>query len=787
MVKRHKKTQAKTSRKAPKILFSLLIIALMVLVGISLAIIKDSPKLDINQILNLSEPSVLYDNKNEPMDTVVTSQQRTVIPFSSMPKNLKNAFVSIEDERFYKHRGIDLKRLIGVTLIDIKSKLVRGSDIQGASTITQQLVRSVFLSSEVSYKRKLQEIYLSLQLERKLSKDQILEAYMNTIFLGGRALGVEAASKQYFGKSAKDLNLIECAFIAGMPQSPSVYYPYSAVAQKNPSIYLNRTATVIKKMYENGYISRAQYTSATNDISTGKLDINPQPTVNNGYNNEWFTTSVISSVKKDLKSKYNYDDEQINNLLMYDGLKIYSTMDKNLQLKTQNILDNDNIFQTSSVDKNGIAQPQASAVVMDYHSGEIKALVGGRGTQPARSFNRASSENYLRPPGSSIKPLTVYSPAIDSKKFTAASTFEDSPLPDDIANKYASPGEPPYQPKDDTYIGGTMTLRTAITHSINLVAVKLEDKLGLKAGADYAEKFGITLDEDDRGSISALSLGQLHHGVNTLIMSSAYGVFGNNGTYTYPKLYTKVVDRNGKILLDNKTRTKKVLSPQGSYIMYDMLKGPVSQEGTAPNANFGNMPVRGKTGTSSDNKDLWFCGLTPYYSAAVWIGNDDNTVLNTSLNSNSAAKLWADIMSPFHEGLPAKDIKMPSGVVAQSICSESGKLPTVACYTDPAGSTVYTEFFIAGTVPTDYCDMHRSWNIFDYLPNDTNKTDNNKTTENRNTEGRNAKNTRKSNTNPNRGNNSSGNDNTQDNTNDDENTENPDDNTPSETPNTELK
>ncbi|MEY8000355.1 transglycosylase domain-containing protein [Clostridium sp. Mt-5] len=727
MVKRHKKTQIKTFKKVAIILSGLLIIALLVSIGMSLAIIKNSPKLDVTQILNLSEPSVLYDDKDNLMDAVVTPQQRTVIPFSSMPQNLKNAFVSIEDQRFYNHRGIDLKRLIGVIFIDIKSKFTKSSDIQGASTITQQLVRSIFLSSEVSYKRKLQEIYLSLKLEKKLSKDQILEAYMNTIFLGGRALGVEAASNQYFGKSAKDLNLIECAFIAGMPQSPSVYYPYSPASQKNPSIYLNRTATVIKKMYENGYISHSQYTSAINDISTGKLDIKPQPTVNNGYNNEWFTVPVINSVKKDLKSKYKYSDEQIENLLMYGGLKIHTTMNKDLQEKTENTLDNDSIFQASSLDKNGIVQPQASAVVMDYHSGEVKALVGGRGSQPARSFNRAASQNYLRPAGSSIKPLTVYSPAIDSKKFTAASIFEDSPLSDDIANKYATSGEP-YQPKDDESIGGNMTLRTALTHSINLIAVKLEDKLGLKTGADYAEKFGITLDEDDRNSISALSLGQLHHGVNTLIMSSAYGVFGNSGIYTYPKLYTKVEDRNGKVLLDNSTKTKKVLSPQSSYILYDMLKGPVSAEGTGPNANFGDMPVRGKTGTSSNNRDLWFCGLTPYYSAAVWIGNDDNSVIqgvsSGSINSNSAAKLWADIMSPFHEGLPAKDIEMPSEIVTQAICSESGKLPISACYTDPTGSKVYNEFFISGTVPTDYCDIHHSWNIFDYFSGTKNKTNN---------------------------------------------------------------
>lgn len=737
MGKRHKKAPFKPSKIIFITLSGLLLLAFVSIIGASLAVINNSPKLDVNQILNLNEPSVLYDNSNNTMDVVVTPQQRTVISFDNMPQNLKNAFISIEDERFYKHSGIDLKRIIGVIFIDIKNKITGNNNIQGASTITQQLVRNIFLSSDVSFKRKLQEIYLSIKLENKLSKDEILAAYMNTIYLGGRALGVEAASQQYFRKSAKDLNLIECALIAAIPQSPSVYYPYSEKAKKDPSIYLNRTKSVITKMYDNGYISESQYTAAIEDISEGNLDIKPEPTVSNTYNYEWFTVPVITQVKKDLKSKYKYTDEQLNSLLMYGALKIYTTMDKNLQKQTEDTITNNTIFQNSTTDENGILQPEASAVVMDYHSGDVKALVGGRGTQPARSFNRAASENYLKAPGSSIKPLTVYSPAINSQQFTSASVFEDSPLSDELANKYASNGEL-YQPKDDDYIGGNMTLRTALMHSINLVAVKLEDKLGLETASQYAEKFGITLDEHDRSSIAALSLGELHHGTNTLTMAAAYGVFGNSGNYTTPRLYTKVEDRNKKVLLQNKTQTKTVLSSETAYILYDMLKGPVSSEGTGYNANFGNMAVRGKTGTSTDSKNLWFCGLTPYYSAAVWIGNDDNSILNDNLlNSNSAAKLWADILSPFHENLESKELEMPSGVVTASICSESGKLARSNCYKDLTGNKVYTELFIDGTVPTSYCNLSHSWNILDTLPNknqqkknNSNAADNNKDNKN---------------------------------------------------------
>ncbi|MCH3962872.1 MAG: PBP1A family penicillin-binding protein [Clostridium sp.] len=710
MVKRHKKSRYKALKIIFTILICIFLLASVVGVGVGLAIIKNSPNLNVNQVLNLNEPSILYDDKGNFMDVVVSTEHRTVVPFSNIPDNLKNAFVSIEDERFYKHNGIDIKRIFGVIFIDIKNKITNKPGLQGASTITQQLVRDIYLSRDVSFKRKLQEMYMSIKLEKLLTKDQILEAYMNTIFLGGKSFGVESASQAYFGKSVSSLNLIESAFIAGIPQSPSVYYPYSNSAKKNPSIYLDRTKSVLKKMYDNNYITQNQYTAAIQDISNGKLVIKPYSEPNNRLENEWFSMPAIQQVKNDLKLKYKYSDSQVNQLLTYGGLKIYTTMDKELQKKTEDILTNSPVFSSGSYsDKNGILQPQASAVVINYHTGEVKSLVGGRGMQPAMSFNRAASENYLRPPGSSIKPLTVYSPAINTKKYTAGSVLKDANWSYDTAQKYNSNGSP-YYPQDDSAVTGSdMTLRMALTKSINTIASKIEDKIGLDTGASYAEKFGISIDNDDRSSISALSLGELHHGTNTLQMAAAYGVFGNNGIYTSPRLYTKVTDRSGKVILESKTKTKRVLPASTAYIMYDLLKGPVSQEGTGANANFGNMQVRGKTGTSSYNKNLWFSGLTPYYSAAVWIGKDNNSTLPGSLNSNSAAALWAAIMEPFHNGLLPKDIPMPSGVETAKICSESGKLPSPLSYLDPTGNKVYTELFLRGTVPTETCNLPHSW------------------------------------------------------------------------------
>ncbi|ADZ21353.1 penicillin-binding protein 1A [Clostridium acetobutylicum] len=668
-VKRTKKVKKKKKfgffKKLFTILFCLFILLSVAASGVIFAIVKTSPNLDINgTILNLDQPSQLYDDNNNPMDTVVTNQRRYVVSIKDMPKNLSNAFVSIEDERFYKHSGIDTKRILGAFYNDIKSKIHKQNSIQGASTITQQLIKNrMFLNdsleNRISFKRKIQEAYLSIKLEQSLSKSQILEAYMNTIFLGGQANGVEAASRQYFNKSAKDLNLIECAFIAGLAQSPSAYYPFSQNVAKNPNIYLDRTKLVLYKMRQNNYIDFSTYQNAINDLNNNKLAFSQQK-ISNKYTYEWFSIPVVNQVKQDLKSQYHYTDEEIDSLLRDGGLKIYTTMNTSMESNVQNILDNNSTLKSYSyADKNGIIQPEAAATLFDYHTGEIKAIVGGRGQQPPSSYNRADSSNYLRSVGSSIKPLTVYAPAIDTKLATEDTIVNDSPLSSDVAEKYGSNGVPYNPHNDDGGYSGPVNLKTALTKSINLVAIKLEDKLGLSTGAAYAQKFGLTLNNDDKSSIAALSLGEIR-GSNTTTMAAAYGVFGNNGLYSEPRLYRKVVDKTGKVLLENNYSTRKVISPQSAYIMYDLLKGPVSAGGTGSYARFGDMPVAGKTGTASDSKNLWFCGLTPYYSAAVWVGNDQPTKL--SLGSNDVAEIWGEIMKMANVNLTVKDIDAPGGV-----------------------------------------------------------------------------------------------------------------------------
>lgn len=751
--KKSKKTKKKKNPvlKAFKIFFITLLCAIVIgsvaTLGIVLAMIKTAPALDVNgTILNLDQPSVLYDDKNQLMDTVITTQKRTIVHLDSdsVPKNLTNAFISIEDERFYQHNGIDIKRIIGAMFINVKNKILReGGNIQGASTITQELIKQrMFLTdslqNRISWKRKIQEAYLATELEKSLTKNEILEAYINTIYLGGQANGVQAASKQYFDKDVKDLNLIECAFIAGLPQSPSAYYPFSPSAQKNPSIYINRTKTVLQQMRDNNYINDTDYSTALSNLDNGNLKFHETKNTST-YTYQWFSSAAVEQVKNDLKSQYSYTDEQVNNLISDGGLKIYTTMDRSLQDSTQTILNNDASFGfTSKIDDRGIVEPQASATLVNYRTGEVKALVGGRGNQPIGSYNRAYGSNFNQAVGSTIKPLTVYAPSIEEKLITPATIVEDSPLSTSISSKYSG-----YQPhNDNNSYGGATTIRDAIKRSVNVVAVKVEDKLGVTTGAAYAEKFGLQLDASDKQStsIAAMALGQLNHGSNTTTMASAYGTFGNSGLYIPPRLYTKVVDKNGNNVLENSASPRKVISPQTAYIMYDLLKGPLTSGGTGTAANLGDMPAAGKTGTSTNFRNLWFCGLTPYYSGAVWIGNDNQSAVNAY--SSTSARVWGLIMKEATKNLPVKDLQRPAGIEDYNVNASDGKL---------MNNGGYSELFLDGTAPTEYSqpktpekkkndvntpvdeNSKDKNNNTTNTANDTNNTNNNNETNNQNT------------------------------------------------------
>lgn len=682
-----------------------------------LGIANNAPELDLEMITSMNQPAKFYDDNEKLVDTYLTIEKREPVSIDLVPNYLKKAFIAIEDERFYTHPGIDLIRLTGAMLGNVKSILKGEPEFQGASTITQQLIKVKYFlkdsqTDRLSIKRKIQEMYLALQLEKQLSKDKILEAYMNTIYFGGSAYGIKAASLQYFNKPLEELTLTECAFISSCAQSPSVSYSAAKYAFDNDELHESpRTLSVLKSMLSIGDISEEEYTAATQPQLSYSFDKN----IADRMDYEWFSRPVIQSVSRDLREKLKYDDTDINNLLANGGLQIFTTMNTELQEVSQAILDDipggKNPFNSSLLPKQ--ENLQGSAVIMDYHTGEVKSIVGGRGEQAALSYNRAASDNFLRAPGSAIKPITVYSPAIDSRKASAGTVYDDTPIPTAIGEKYSGPGEKPYDPSNSPVgYSGYVTLRESIQRSLNTISVKVLDQIGLNLGASYGEKFGLQLDDVDKSSMAALALGQTDSGdlagTNPLTMATAYGTFGNNGTLTKNILYTKVVDRNGKVILKNEPETSQVLDPKSAYVMWDLLKAPVSTGGTAPGAVFDStVPVRGKTGTSSFSKDLWFCGLTPNYSASVWIGTDDYSTIK-GINSNTMGKIWSRLMREAHKNVQTKEVDIPTGITWTDISKDSGNLPSELTFKDPRGNRVYKELFIDGTVPTTFDKVHVS-------------------------------------------------------------------------------
>ncbi|MDB1942009.1 PBP1A family penicillin-binding protein [Clostridium tertium] len=708
-----KKNQPKYKKILKGTFLGILIAGLLCFVvglGYVFAIIKSTEPLDVNAVLTLNEPSMIYDSEGQYIDNLPTQEERYKVKLDEMSKYLKDAYISIEDERFYKHPGVDIKRTLGSALRSAKYFFTGTGNVQGGSTLTQQLIKNTLLTNDVKIERKIREIYLSLKLESKLTKDQILEAYLNTIPLGGKIYGVEAASKYYFEKSAKDLTLPEAAFIAGLTQAPSAYSPYDPENIADPTIYLDRTKTVLMKMRDLGYITQEEYDEAYAFTDSNQFAFS-QTVINYKINYEWFVYPALDQVRRDLKDVYKYTDEEVDRLFATGGLKIYTTMDRKIQDSTQAVLNDRNSIQQLDIyanpevtDENGTPALQAAAVIMDYRTGQIKAMVGGRGEQPARSTNRAYYA--LRSIGSTTKPLTVYGPAIDTKTITAGTVLDDAGLPSSIQSKYGG-----YNPANWNKVSdGLITARQSLALSKNVPTVLIEDKLGIETGLAYGEKLGLVYSEESKG-IATISLGEFTEaeanpdGGNPYILASAFGSFGNNGLYTEPILYTKVVDATGKVILEPKLNQTQVFSPQTAYIMRDLLKGPLSFDGSL--AKIPNMPVIGKTGTTSNVTDFLFAGLTPYYSGAVWIGYDNRSAMGGASYSSSAASLWGAIMAPIHENLEYKEFDgNPGGVTSVAICKDSGKRPTDLCNKDPRGSRVYNELFIAGTEPTGVCDVH---------------------------------------------------------------------------------
>ncbi len=867
---KNKRNNKNTNKKKKKGLKTFLIILLLVIVitagatiGVVIAIAKEAPEIDPTNISDLlNQTSFILDQNGNVIEKIQTKEYRTIVSIEQMPKHLKDAFISIEDERFDKHIGVDPKGIVKATIDNIKA----GHIVRGASTITQQLAKNLYLTNEKKLDRKIKEAYLALQIEKVLTKDQILEAYLNRIFLGQGAYGVQEAAQTYFSKNVEDLTIAESAILAGIIKSPSKYALYKTIppekfdAEKHIEVgqidslgekyiavfneeAIKRQRVVLKKMLELGKISEEEYNEALNEDIRSKIKPGQKKIQGiSSYFNDYVKVQVIEKLMEEL----GYSKEEAEEELYTGGLKIYSTMDIELQRQLEDVYNNftevllknpDNIkgpaliswrlnsaqdivdekknvifykqehildenfnliiekdtfeladgqlilknkkltpyksnieiadyyriddrknlvthklgnlvipekeFSINEEDKTiiisnkflennpdfysisengnllinekyfyrhkeGIVQPQSATVVMDYRTGEIKALVGGRDVEGLQILNRATSAP--RQPGSTIKPLSVYLPALDNG-FTAASPIDDIPHYNDAGELWPNNWYSGYR--------GIHTLRKSVEQSVNVNSVKVLEEIGIQTSMEYLSRMGIINNNDPTNdnfitstensvnndeNLSALGLGGMSKGITPLEMTAAYGSIANSGTYIKPIAFTKILDKNDNLLIDNVPKKNTVVSPEVAYIMSDILRTTVAN-GIAGRAQIPNMTTAGKTGTTQDKADAWFVGFTPYYVTGVWIGNDSPQI-KLNQGSSMAAQLWKIIMTRIHDGLENKKFEQPANIVSVSVCSQSGKLPTELCKHDPRGSSIITEIFVQGTQPIEFCETH---------------------------------------------------------------------------------
>ncbi len=682
-----KKPKKNTVTKVLKItliaLLFIIIIASSVVLGTVYSWVKGAEPLDYDEIFDLNQTTYIVDKNDRVIDKLHANENRTMVTLSEIPNNLQNAFIAIEDRRFYTHKGIDIQRIIGSAIEDFKL----GKLAHGGSTITQQLIKNIYLTPEKKFKRKIIEAYYAMQLERKFTKEQILEAYLNTIGLGGNNVaGVKEAALYYFAKDVSDLSLAESAVIAGITKYPSTYSPYL-----NYDNSIKRKNLIVSEMLAQNMINQEEYEEAVvEEIKLAKVEKEVDTT--------YFADMVIKDVLQAFQEKLGYTKEEANRKVYNGGLKIVSTIDTDIQNLVEANFENEKLFPPSVEDENGTLQPEAAVVIIDNDTGEIKAVMGGRSNKVRRGLNRATQS--LRQPGSSIKPLSVYAPAIDNG-YTAGTVVDDSPV------TFGS-----YSPRNyDRTFRGLVTVREAIQQSLNIVAVKTVQDIGVERSIEYLQNFGLSTVEvkdpkrNDR-NLPALALGGMTKGVKPIEMVAAYNVFPNKGVYIAPTSFSHVYDRHGNVLIENTPEKRRVFSEQVAYIMVNLMRGVV-QGGTGVNAAIPNVPVAGKTGTTTEYKDAWFIGYSTYYTAAVWMGHDEPKAMSFT-GGSYPAKLWKSIMQEIHKDLPFKDFLRPNGLVSVDICTESGKRPTELCKQDPRGATIRSELFIKGTEPglESVCEVH---------------------------------------------------------------------------------
>ena len=755
------------------VLISLIVILGAAALGVAKGIIDSAPDISHLDVIPTGyATTVLADDGTTQIDTLVGSgANREYVTLDKIPLHLQQAFVAIEDERFYEHNGIDLQSIARAGVATVQSLLTGGAKMQGGSTITQQLIKNNVLTSWVGestflekLQRKIQEQYLALKLEEQVQdKDWILENYLNTINLGSNTLGVQAAANKYFGKHVSELTLSESAVIAGITQNPYGYDPI-----RFPSKNAERRERVLDSMLRLEYITQEEYDEVMADpvydrISSYTVE-NP-----NAYNT-YFVDALIEDVLNDLVEQKGYSESDAYKLIYQSGLTIVSTQNMEIQnicdeeannldnypkkpkysfnlsfsVKKadgstkyyshqtmlsyyKNIKKNPNFsilyaseeacyeaikqYQTAILEEGDqivegtesiviTLQPQVAMTVIDHSTGEVKALVGGRGDKVGnRTWNRATDTQ--RQPGSTFKILAAYAPALDAAGKTLASVQDDAPF--QVGNKV-------YRNSNDKFHGWT-TYREAITKSYNITTLKTLQEIGINLGYEYASNFGIsTLTSADKNL--GLCLGGLTYGVTNLELTAAYATIANGGEYIEPSFYTAVYDHDGNLILDNtQQETRQVISEQTAWLLTSAMTD-VLTSGTGKKAYFGNtMAQAGKTGTTTDNRDSLFAGYTPYYTCVIWGGNDDNSKQNSN-DCTYARSIWREAMKRIHSDLEYRDFTKPTGITSASVCKESGLVPLAnTCEYCQKGNAIYQEYFVTGTVPIATCNHHVALDI----------------------------------------------------------------------------
>lgn len=602
--------------------------------------ITPSLDLDLNDF-TLNQSSIIYyqdsNGDYKKLTTVKSSENRIWVDGDQIPQYMKDALVAIEDKRFYTHKGVDWFRTAHAAL-----NMFTGGSTFGGSTITQQLIKNLTQQDDITVQRKLLEIFQALDLEKNYDKDEILEYYLNAVYFGEGCYGVQTAAQTYFGKDAKDLTVAEAASIVGITNLPTYYDPFYSVENNK-----ERQENVLREMYKQGYLNKSEYEEAKSQ----ELEFVRGENAPSSSTYSYYEEVVISDVITDLAEAKGISRNAASQLVHNAGYEIYACIDKDIQAKVDAIYTNlDELPKSYSGTK---SQLQSAIVIIDQTTGEIKALCGGTGEKTiSYGLNRATGTT--RPPGSSIKPIAVYGPAVEY------GLISPSTLVLDADETHVQLAHTSWYPKNspNTY-DGIITITTALQKSKNTVAAQIMDKLTPSASLEFLRsRLGVESLIDSDADYAAMALGEPHYGITVREMAQAYTALANDGVFTYSRTYTMVKDRTGKIILDNQPQTIQAFSQDTARTMTYMLNNAATY-GTGSESRLSNMPVAGKTGTTTSNRDRWFCGYTPYYTCAVWTGYD--TPERMSFSGNPATQIWQKVMSAVHSDLPRKEFNISYG------------------------------------------------------------------------------------------------------------------------------